>query len=171
MAYNPEPHQNSTNPHFPSAGTYISNGQATSSLGVSYQPLQSASQAPVSVSEETPTITQFQVINENRAPDERESMVYTHERLGYYLCYCFHLAHGLCRLNTRIANDHNMVTHPDMDSPFLDESDAIERLLPYHIFQQPRLDLLRATSGKGKEKAFETDWKKEIQGEIALSML
>ncbi len=84
MAYNPEPHQNSTNSHFPSAGTYISNGQATSSLGLSYQPhldqpLQSASQAPVSVSEEIPTITQFQVANENRTPDEREIMVHTHE--------------------------------------------------------------------------------------------
>lgn len=174
MAYNSQTHQNSTDPYFPSAGTYISNGQATSSLGVSYKPhsdqaLQFTSNASVSVPEETPTITQS--VNENRTLEELESMVHTHERSEYYLDWCFYFSHKLYRLNICIANDHNVVTHPDMDSPFLDESDVIKRLLPYHIFQQPRVDLLRTASGKGKEKALETDWKKEIHGEIALSIL
>ncbi|KJA14402.1 hypothetical protein HYPSUDRAFT_49184 [Hypholoma sublateritium FD-334 SS-4] len=158
-AYNSQPHQNSTNAYFPSAGTYVSNDQATSSLDVPYkpysdQPLQFTSlNASVSVSEDTPTTTQS--VNENKTPEELESMVHTHERL-----------------NICIANDHNMVAHPDMDSPFLDASDVIKRLLPYHIFQQPRVDLSRTVSGKGKEKALETDWKKEIHAtKLALRLV
>ena len=50
--------------------------------------------------------------------------------------------------------------HPDVDSPFVDEMDVVNRLLPYHLFQQPKDDLETMVSRKGKEKAIDD----EIQG-------
>jgi hypothetical protein len=49
------------------------------------------------------------------------------------------------------------VLHPDVDSPFVDEVDVINRLLPYHLFQQPKDDLESMISIKGKEKAVADD--------------
>jgi len=59
------------------------------------------------------------------------------------------------RFKARLTQDREAVLHPDVDSPFVDELDVINRLLPYHIFQQPKDDLKRSISelGKGKEKA------------------
>jgi len=59
------------------------------------------------------------------------------------------------RFKGRLAQDRAAILHPDVDSPFVDELDVINRLLPYHIFQQPKDDLNRSISesGKGKEKA------------------
>lgn len=57
-----------------------------------------------------------------------------------------------------------MVLHPDVDSSFVDQLDVIRRLLPYHLFQHPKEDLDAITTGKGKEKAVEQDWREEIQG-------
>jgi hypothetical protein len=59
------------------------------------------------------------------------------------------------RFKGRLAQDRAAVLHPDVDSPFVDELDVINRLLPYHILQQPKDDLKRSIPefGKGKEKA------------------
>jgi len=48
----------------------------------------------------------------------------------------------------------------------MDELDVINRLLPYHVFQQPRDDLERIISGKGKEKAVDDAWKVELRGTL-----
>lgn len=49
---------------------------------------------------------------------------------------------------------------PDTDSPFETVEDAVNRLLPYHVFQHPKED-----TGKGKRKATEEDLlKEEIKG-------
>jgi hypothetical protein len=64
----------------------------------------------------------------------------------------------MCRFRERLAQDQAAVIRPDVDSPFVDEVDVINRLLPYHLFQQPKDDLERIVSIKGKEKA------EEIQG-------
>lgn len=62
----------------------------------------------------------------------------------------------------RIAKDHAAVMKPDVDSPFLDAADVVNRLLPYHVFQIPQhdLDAFIGVSVKGKEKAVE----KELSG-------
>ena len=69
-----------------------------------------------------------------------------------------------CRIHTRLVNDQGMALHPDVDSPFVDQLDVICRLLPYHLFQHPKEDLDAITTGKGKEKAVEQDWREEIRG-------
>ena len=69
-----------------------------------------------------------------------------------------------CRLYTRLVNDQSMALQPDVDSPFVDQLDDIRRLLPYHLFQHPKEDLDAVTTGKGKEKAVEHDWREEIRG-------
>ena len=47
-----------------------------------------------------------------------------------------------------------MALYPDVDSPFQDERDIVNRLLPYHVFQLPRQDPLL---NKGKGKAADYD--------------
>jgi hypothetical protein len=45
---------------------------------------------------------------------------------------------------------------PDVDTPFTDTEDVIQRLLPYHVLQQPAKDLrevIADPSGKGKARA------------------
>ncbi|KAF9475767.1 hypothetical protein BDN70DRAFT_883256 [Pholiota conissans] len=70
------------------------------------------------------------------------------------------VAQNLERLNIHIARDQKMVSHPDMDSAFVDEADVVQRLLPYHILQQPKEDLIMlASKGKGREIA----WQEEIR--------
>ena len=51
-----------------------------------------------------------------------------------------------------------------MDTPFADEIDVVNRLLPYHVFQQPREDLEGLISKKGKEKAVDQEWRDEFEG-------
>lgn len=54
-----------------------------------------------------------------------------------------------------LAADHAAVLHPDIDSPFSDHVDVVNRLLPYHIFQQPQEDIRtvpESRSYKGKRK-------------------
>jgi hypothetical protein len=56
--------------------------------------------------------------------------------------------------------------YPDVDNPFFDAVDAVNRLLPYHIFQQPRVDLhsirrVDKNNKKGKGKAIDDDDKIE----------
>ena len=59
------------------------------------------------------------------------------------------------RVASRLTADHISALFPDVDSPFRDIEDVVDRLLPYHVFQHPREDLLKA--GKGKQKATETE--------------
>ncbi|KAF9566719.1 hypothetical protein CPC08DRAFT_657326 [Agrocybe pediades] len=62
------------------------------------------------------------------------------------------------RISAHLKKDQDKVLHPDVDSAFVDESDVINRLLPYHLFQQPKEDLNFIISGKGKGKAASVDW-------------
>ena len=68
-----------------------------------------------------------------------------------------------CRVASRLTTDHISVLFPDVDSPFRDLEDVVDRLLPYHVYQHPRDDLLKV--GKGKQKATETDiLRSELEG-------
>ncbi|KAI6119862.1 hypothetical protein EDD16DRAFT_1479769 [Pisolithus croceorrhizus] len=65
-----------------------------------------------------------------------------------------------------LAADHAAVLHPDIDSPFSDHADVVNRLLPYHIFQQPQEDvrtLPESRPYKGKERAKYDDIRLEIK--------
>ncbi|KAJ6586987.1 hypothetical protein DFH09DRAFT_1274629 [Mycena vulgaris] len=53
------------------------------------------------------------------------------------------------RVAARLALDHAAVINPDTETPFSDTLDVVNRLLPYHVFLQPKDDLDR----KGKRKA------------------
>ncbi|KAJ7579112.1 hypothetical protein C8J56DRAFT_834838 [Mycena floridula] len=57
------------------------------------------------------------------------------------------------RVTARLAADHSAVLSPDTETPFSDLEDVVNRLLPYHVFQQPKDDL--ENIGKGKAKATE----------------
>lgn len=64
-----------------------------------------------------------------------------------------------------LASDHIQAMYPDVDSPFENEIDVVDRLLPYHIFQHPMHDLDSARGLKGKAKATEVDLlREEIRG-------
>ncbi|KAF9465071.1 hypothetical protein BDZ94DRAFT_1215472 [Collybia nuda] len=81
-----------------------------------------------------------------RAPEEQESTAQTSERFV-----------------VQLAKDHASALYPDVDSPFSDTIDVINRLLPYHVYQQPKGDLQSLISSrKGKEKASENDVRQEI---------
>lgn len=68
------------------------------------------------------------------------------------------------RFAAQLALDQNAVLYPDVDSPFSDTVDAVNRLLPYHVYQQPKEDLEPLMSShKGKGKATE-DLRQEISG-------
>ncbi|KAJ7783245.1 hypothetical protein B0H16DRAFT_1496076 [Mycena metata] len=71
-------------------------------------------------------------VKKKRAPEEEEVIKRT-----------------AARVTARLAQDHSAVLNPDTDTPFSDATDVVNRLLPYHVFQQPREDLDR----KGKRKA------------------
>ena len=65
-----------------------------------------------------------------------------------------------------LAADHAAVLQPDVDTPFTDVADVVNRLLPYHIFQQPDEDLNpNRKRSKGKEKASRHKIRQEIEGE------
>ena len=66
------------------------------------------------------------------------------------------------RVAARLTGDHISALFPDVNTPFRDVEDVVDRLLPYHVFQHPREDLLKATKGKGK--ATETEI---LQSELA----
>jgi hypothetical protein len=100
-----------------------------------------------------------------RTPGEIECIKETRARLFlmFIASRLFSLSFS-CRLTSRLVHDQSMVLHPDIDSPFVDQLDVVRRLLPYHLFQHPREDLDAITTGKGKEKAAEQDWREEIRG-------
>ncbi|RXW25624.1 hypothetical protein EST38_g267 [Candolleomyces aberdarensis] len=66
------------------------------------------------------------------------------------------------RFASRLAQDQAAVLNPDVDTPFQDQLDVVNRLLPYHIFQQPKEDLDSVIYGKGKGKAVDYDLGTEI---------
>lgn len=75
-------------------------------------------------------------------------------------------------MSTALASDHLMVLFPDADTPFEDELDALNRLLPYHVFQHPKIDLDSMRGIKGKAKATEADLlREEIRGEQRMAFL
>lgn len=75
------------------------------------------------------------------------------------------MLNGTLRFTARLALDHAAVLYPDADTPFIDTVDLVNRLLPYHVYQQPKEDLDRLTmSGKGKGKATEDQLAEEIAG-------
>lgn len=47
--------------------------------------------------------------------------------------------------------------YPDTETPFADVQDAINRLLPYHVFQIPEEDLEYTGKGKGKASELQRD--------------
>ncbi|KAF7792315.1 hypothetical protein EIP86_003351 [Pleurotus ostreatoroseus] len=69
------------------------------------------------------------------------------------------MAETAARIAERLAADHAVVLHPDVDTPFIDAEDVVRRLLPYHIYQHPMEDLmpLAHPHGKGKRKATEEE--------------
>ena len=63
---------------------------------------------------------------------------------------------------THLTADHISILFPDVNTPFQDVGDVVDRLLPYHVFQHPKADLLVAN--KGKRRASETEI---LQSELA----
>ncbi|KAH9083376.1 hypothetical protein EDB83DRAFT_2328949 [Lactarius deliciosus] len=70
------------------------------------------------------------------------------------------------RVAAHLTTDHLSVLFPDINTPFQDVGDVVDRLLPYHVFQHPREDLLKAN--KGKRRATETEI---LQSELAETKL
>ena len=73
----------------------------------------------------------------------------------------------ICRVCSRLSEDHALTSKPDIDTPFQDKVDVVKRLLPYHVYQLPMEDLvpLSQSPGKGKMKATEEDLlREEIAG-------
>ncbi|KAI0630267.1 hypothetical protein C8Q77DRAFT_1137268 [Trametes polyzona] len=74
------------------------------------------------------------------------------------------MAETAARVASRLAEDQRAALVPDVETPFEDEVDVVKRLLPYHIFQQPKEDLDAVLqsgsvhpSRKGKRKATAED--------------
>lgn len=64
-----------------------------------------------------------------------------------------------------LETDQILALYPDADTPFEDEIDVVNRLLPYHVFQNPGQDLNSLRGLKGKTKMTEEDvLKEEIRG-------
>ncbi|KAG7098616.1 hypothetical protein E1B28_000538 [Marasmius oreades] len=58
------------------------------------------------------------------------------------------------RFVSRLAEDHAAALNPDVDSPFIDTVDIVKRLLPYHIYLNPKEDLKPLIfDRKGKSRA------------------
>ncbi|KAF8345881.1 hypothetical protein F5887DRAFT_963926 [Amanita rubescens] len=73
------------------------------------------------------------------------------------------IAQTAARLASHLASDQAAVLKPDIDTPFVDYRDVVNRLLPYHVFQQPQEDLANIVHDKkGKGKATENDLGAEI---------
>lgn len=64
-----------------------------------------------------------------------------------------------------LATDHILALYPDSDTPFIDEVDVVNRLLPYHVYQYPKDDLMSMMSdAKGKAKATCSNELQEYRG-------
>ncbi|TFK54437.1 hypothetical protein OE88DRAFT_1733096 [Heliocybe sulcata] len=77
------------------------------------------------------------------------------------------IAETSAKISALLAGDQLVTLYPEVDEPFVDADDALKRLLPYHIYQQPKEDLdyvaqaTRRSKGKGKAKE-ESDLREEI---------
>jgi hypothetical protein len=60
--------------------------------------------------------------------------------------------------------DHISVLYPDVDTPFVDGVDVMQRLLPYHVFQLPHEDIVTGAKVKGKGKASDHNSLDDIKG-------
>ncbi|KAH9948552.1 hypothetical protein B0H21DRAFT_732989 [Amylocystis lapponica] len=87
------------------------------------------------------------------------------------------MAETAARVASSLAADHLAVTYPDVDTPFTDAADALKRLLPYHVFQQPKEDLnaqinsyTPVASRKGKRKATNEDLLREEIAETKFAL-
>ncbi|KAI0699548.1 hypothetical protein BC835DRAFT_537377 [Cytidiella melzeri] len=94
---------------------------------------------------------------------------------------CEAMAGVAYRFATALASDHRSVLQPDVETPFADAQDVVRRLLPYHVFLQPKEDMVEmlerplselrgygafrrppiSSLGKGKRKATEEEWVRE----------
>lgn len=105
-----------------------------------------------------------------RSQEERDIASRTSARLVPYKILLSGLLHRVLnitrpRVAARLAADHQAVLYPDTETPFADAVDVVNRLLPYHVFQQPQEDLEYAPSSagrKGKQKASKEEI--EIEG-------
>ena len=62
-----------------------------------------------------------------------------------------------------------MTAFPDVDEPFTDKRDVVDRLLPYHIYQHPQKDFDAMHCSKGKGKATEANLlREELAGMLLL---
>ena len=52
------------------------------------------------------------------------------------------------RLRAHLERDHERTLRPDTTTPFRDADDVVARLLPYHVWQLPERDLLRAMDAR-----------------------
>ncbi|TFK25688.1 hypothetical protein FA15DRAFT_638914 [Coprinopsis marcescibilis] len=101
---------------------------------------QSSGQQEQATSVQRPVYVRNQSKSKNRTAEELELVAATSARVA-----------------SRLAEDHNAVLNPDVDTPFVDELDVVKRLLPYHVFQQPKEDLQTVLDGKGKGKSVDRD--------------
>ncbi|KDR75844.1 hypothetical protein GALMADRAFT_248572 [Galerina marginata CBS 339.88] len=136
---------------FQPALSFVSHGQIASSS--SKAPISTWSQGTQPVPVNPAEVAPFRrPMNLKRTPEELEQITQT-----------------INRVQSRLAQDQSMISHPDVDSPFIDEVDVMNRLLPFHLLQQPKEDLEMVVFGKGKEKARDLGWKEEIRAtKIAL---
>lgn len=70
-----------------------------------------------------------------------------------------------------LAADQKAAMNPDIETPFADATDAVRRLLPFHVFHHPQEELEYAITAarkhdlfKGKGKARELDVPSHLQG-------
>jgi hypothetical protein len=90
-----------------------------------------------------------------RTSEEDEIIAVTSARYFYafFSCSMSEIKNCTPRVSSRLASDHALVRFPDVETPFADKLDAINRLLPFHVFLQPQQDLSPFTDLKGKTKA------------------
>lgn len=112
------------------------------------------------------TVVPSKSIKKKRTEDEEQVIEKTAARYVEIQPLLHLLAYFIVvRFAARLAADQAAVLHPDVDTPFSDSQDVINRLLPYHVFQQPQEDLAVVKGlGKGKRKATPED---ELRNEIA----
>lgn len=78
---------------------------------------------------------------------------------------CMNSTSSLNRVTQNLAVDQILTAFPEVDEPFKNKRDVVDRLLPYHIYQHPQCDLDALRGSKGKGKATEFDLlKEEIKG-------
>ncbi|KAH7888746.1 hypothetical protein F5I97DRAFT_744870 [Phlebopus sp. FC_14] len=116
----------------------------SSAAGPSNSPVSQPTPIPSSGSASVPNTTTYA---QTGSPEELQTI--QHTAAGFAAC---------------LAADQAAVLYPDMDTPFMDVADVVNRLLPYHVFQQPKEDLKSMPHPyKGKEKAKLGEIRTEIE--------